>query len=366
MARALRLAERGRGRTSPNPMVGCVIVDDGGVVVGRGAHARAGGPHAEIVALADAGTRARGATLYCTLEPCSHTGRTGPCAPRVVDAGIRRAVVAVADPNPRVAGRGLEYLRAHGVDVTLGVLEDEARRLNRAFFTYITRGRPLVTLKAALSLDGMVAAQPGTRTALTGAEASSAVHRERAEVDALAVGSETLRVDDPLLTARGVYRYRPLTRVVFDRRLRTPVSAKLLATRDAGPVIVVTARLDESRNRLADALAAAGAEIEVIDEPSDDRPESTAFLRAALRRLARREVTSLVVEGGPTLHAAFWRAGVVDRVELLVSPRALGAAGVPWTALPDGGIALLAGATAIPVGEDVWIEGYVEHVHGAD
>jgi diaminohydroxyphosphoribosylaminopyrimidine deaminase/5-amino-6-(5-phosphoribosylamino)uracil reductase len=365
MARALRLAERGRGRTSPNPMVGCVIVDDGGVVVGRGAHERAGGPHAEIVALADAGARARGATLYCTLEPCSHTGRTGPCAPRVVEAGIRRAVVAVADPNPRVAGRGLEYLRGHGVAVAVGVLEEEARRLNRAFFTYITSGRPFVTLKAALSLDGMVAAQRGTRTALTGADANSAVHRERAEVDALAIGSETLLVDDPLLTARGVYRYRPLSRVVFDRRLRMPVSAKLLATREAGPVIVVTAGLDESRRRHADALAAAGAELEVIDEPGDDGPESRAFLRAALRRLARREVTNLVVEGGPTLHAACWRAGVVDRVELFVSPRAIGAAGVPWTALPDGGIASLAGLTASPVGEDVRIEGYVEHVHGA-
>ena len=177
MARALLLAERGRGRTSPNPMVGAVVVDDEGVIVGRGAHERAGGPHAEIVALADAGERARGATLYCTLEPCSHTGRTGPCAPRVVEAGIRRAVIAIEDPNPRVSGRGLEYLRSQGVDALVGVMAEEAWRLNRAFFTYITDGRPFVTLKAALSLDGMVAARRGARTALTGPEGNALVHQ---------------------------------------------------------------------------------------------------------------------------------------------------------------------------------------------
>jgi diaminohydroxyphosphoribosylaminopyrimidine deaminase/5-amino-6-(5-phosphoribosylamino)uracil reductase len=366
MARALRLAERGRGRTSPNPMVGCVIVDADGVVVGRGSHERAGGPHAEIVALADAGERARGATLYCTLEPCSHTGRTAPCAPRVVESGVRRAVVAVEDPNPRVSGRGLEHLRTHGVEVELGVMADEAHRLNRAFFTYVVERRPHVTLKAALSLDGMVAARPGARTALTGAESSSVVHRERAEVDALAVGSETLLVDDPLLTARGVYRYRPLTRVVFDRRLRTPVSARLMSTLDAGPVVVVTGALgDARRQQLADALRAAGAEIEVIDDADRvEGPESTRFLRAALNRLGRREVTSLIVEGGPMLQAALWDGGLVDRVELFVSPRAVGAAGVPWTALPDGGIASLHDLAAIPVGDDVRIEGYVNHVHG--
>jgi diaminohydroxyphosphoribosylaminopyrimidine deaminase/5-amino-6-(5-phosphoribosylamino)uracil reductase len=276
--------------------------------------------------------------------------------------------VAITDPNPRVAGRGLEHLRAHGVDVELGVMEEDARRLNRPFFTYVTERRPFVTLKAALSLDGMVAAQSGTRTALTGAEANSAVHRERAEVDALGIGSGTLLVDDPLLTARGVFRYRPLTRVVFDRRLRTPASARLFSTRDAGPIVVVTAPLDDSRQRQAAALAAAGAEIEVIDldgRDDDAARDATRFLRVALGRLARREVLSLVVEGGPTLHAAFWEARLVDRVELFISPRPVGAAGVPWTALPDGGIASLSGLTAIPVGEDVQIEGYVEHVHGA-
>jgi diaminohydroxyphosphoribosylaminopyrimidine deaminase/5-amino-6-(5-phosphoribosylamino)uracil reductase len=365
MTRALRLAERGRGRTSPNPMVGALIVDADGVIIGRGAHERAGGPHAEIVALADAGERARGATLYCTLEPCSHTGRTGPCAPQVVQAGIRRAVVAMQDPNPRVRGRGLEYLRTNGIEVDVGVLADDARRLNRAFLTYITARRPFVTLKAALSLDGMVAEKRGTRTALTGPESNVVVHRERAEVDAIAIGSETLLVDDPLLTARDVFRERPLTRVVFDRRLRTPTTARLFTTRDAGPVVIVTAASDDDGRRAAvDALVAAGADVELIAIDNTGTCESSSFLRAALDRLAARELTSMVVEGGPVLHEALWRAGLVDRVELFVSPRAVGPHGVPWAMLPDGSIASLSELTAIPVGDDVRIEGYVEHVHG--
>ncbi len=230
MARALLLAERGRGRTSPNPMVGALVVDDEGVVVGRGRHESAGGPHAEVHALVDAGERAAGATLYCTLEPCSHTGRTGPCAPRVVAAGIRRAVVAVGDPNPLVSGRGIGYLREHGIDVTVGVLAEQAEKLNEPFFTRMRFRRPFVTMKVALSLDGCVAAAPGIRTQLTGPSAARAIHRERAEIDALAVGSGTVLADDPLLTARGIYRYRPLVRVVFDRRLRTPVTARLFST----------------------------------------------------------------------------------------------------------------------------------------
>jgi diaminohydroxyphosphoribosylaminopyrimidine deaminase/5-amino-6-(5-phosphoribosylamino)uracil reductase len=361
MARALRLAERGRGRTSPNPMVGAVVVDGEGIVVGRGAHERAGGPHAEVQALADAGDRARGATLYCTLEPCAHTGRTGPCAPRVVAAGITRVVVAIEDPNPLVSGRGLQHLREHGVEVQVGVLIEEAARLNRPFFTYIRHGRPFVTLKAALSLDGMVAAGRGQRTALTGGEAATLVHQERAEVDAIAVGSETLLVDDPVLTARGVYRDRPLGRVVFDRRLRTPASARIFSTLSAGPVIVVTAAGACGRRAAgADALAAVGAEIECID---DEGGESGAWLRAALERLARRQIMSLIVEGGPLLQGACWRAGVVDRVELFVAPDPVGTGGVAWSALPDGGIAFLHELTAMPVGADVRIEGYVHRAH---
>jgi diaminohydroxyphosphoribosylaminopyrimidine deaminase/5-amino-6-(5-phosphoribosylamino)uracil reductase len=357
MARALALAERGRGRTSPNPMVGAVIVDADGVVVGRGAHEAAGGPHAEVAALADAGDRARGATLYCTLEPCSHTGRTGPCAPRVVAAGVRRAVIAIEDPNPMVAGRGLSYLKDNGVEVVLGVMRDEAERLNRPFFTFISRQRPFVTLKAAVSLDGMVAARRGARTPITGAEANSLTHVGRAETDAIAIGSETAIVDDPLLTARGVYRDRPLTRVIFDRRLRTPAQARIFSTLDAGPVVIVTATgVDRSR---ADELSRAGAQIEFVEMPNAGVADGAKFLATALSALARRKIMAMTLEGGPTLQQAFWRAGLVDRVELLVSPHAIGTNGVEWGGLPGGSVAFLDELSASPVGADVRIEGYV-------
>jgi len=221
IAQALVLAERGRGTTSPNPMVGAVVVNGEGVVVGRGAHAFAGGPHAEVLALADAGPQARGATLYCTLEPCSHTGRTGPCAPQVVAAGIRRVVLSMQDPNPLVSGAGIALLRAQGLAVTVGVLEAEARRLNAPFLTAIGSGRPHVTMKAALSADSKVASAGSRPVRLTGEVANRRVHRDRAEVDAIVVGSGTLLLDDPLLTARGAYRGRPLARVILDRRLPT-------------------------------------------------------------------------------------------------------------------------------------------------
>jgi diaminohydroxyphosphoribosylaminopyrimidine deaminase / 5-amino-6-(5-phosphoribosylamino)uracil reductase len=359
MARALLLAERGRGRTSPNPMVGALVVDDEGVVVGRGRHEVAGGPHAEIHALADAGTRAGGATLYCTLEPCSHTGRTGPCAPRVVAAGIRRAVVAVGDPNPLVSGRGIGYLREHGVDVTVGVLGEQAERLNAPFFTRMRRRRPFVTMKVALSLDGCVAAAPGMRTQLTGPSAARAIHRERAEIDALAVGSGTVLADDPLLTARGIYRYRPLVRVVFDRRLRTPATARLFSTLQSGPVIIVTTVSSDHDRGRAQALVDAGARIEILDLNGDS---SDTFLRAALERLAALEINALVVEGGPVLHEAFWRARLIDRVQLFVSPNAVGPNGVEWLSRPDGIIAGLSEPTVKVLGEDVMIEGHVHRV----
>lgn len=355
MAIALQLAERGRGTTSPNPMVGAIVVDDDGVIVGRGAHRRAGGPHAEVFALEEAGEKARGATLYCTLEPCSHTGRTGPCAPRVADAGVRRVVVASRDPNPQVAGRGLDLLRQRGVEVSVGVLEEEAERLNRGFFSVMRRGRPYVTAKAGLSLDGRVAGAKGRRTVVTGPDSFVAVHRERAEVDAIAVGSETLLVDDPVLTARVAYRVQPLTRVVFDRRLRMTPAAKILETLDAGPVLVFTDLESRVSQPRVGALRAAGATVEAID--ASEGP--AAFLKKALMRLAALGITSLVVEGGPALHKAFFDAALVDRVELFVSPRPIGPDGVDWMNVPEPVIAGLTGLTARPVGDDVVIEGYV-------
>jgi diaminohydroxyphosphoribosylaminopyrimidine deaminase/5-amino-6-(5-phosphoribosylamino)uracil reductase len=360
MFRALALAERGRGRTSPNPVVGAVVVDDEGVVVGRGSHEVAGGPHAEVYALDEAGTRARGATLYCTLEPCSHTGRTGPCAPKVVEAGIRRVVVATEDPNPLVAGRGIALLRTQGISVTVGVCAEAAHRLNPPFFTWIRQRRPFVTVKAALTLDGCVAAFPGVRTELTGAAANRFIHRERAEIDAIGVGSGTVLADNPRLTPRGAYRYRPLMRVVFDRRLRTPLHAALLSTTGAGPVIIMstTTAARETPERLR-SLGDAGARVELVD-PDAAR---SSFLPAALERLGELGCLSMVVEGGPTVHSALWTAGLVDRVELFVTPAIAGPGGLRWDVLPVGTMGSLAYAAARPVGEDMLIEG---HVHRSD
>ena len=314
MARALQLAERGRGRTSPNPIVGAVIVKDG-VVVGQGAHLKAGEAHAEVRAIAEAGAHTRGATLYCTLEPCAHQGRTPPCAPQVAAAGITRAVIAMTDPNPKVSGRGIAMLRASGIAVDVGLLEREACRANAPFIIWITRGRPHVTIKFAQSADGFVAAE-GRRTKLTGAAMDRLMHQQRAEIDAIAVGAQTLLVDDPMLTARGAFRARPLTRVVIDWRLRCAGDRALYGTLEAGPVLLFAA--EPARVAAPDAVSAlARRGVEVIATPDRD-------LAAVLRTLAAREITSLVVEGGPTLQDALASSGLVDRVQRLVTPHSLG------------------------------------------
>jgi diaminohydroxyphosphoribosylaminopyrimidine deaminase/5-amino-6-(5-phosphoribosylamino)uracil reductase len=357
MATALMLAERGRGHTSPNPMVGAVVVDDQGVIVGRGWHEVAGGPHAEVHALRNAGVQARNSTLYCTLEPCCHTGRTGPCAPQIVEAGVRRVVVAVEDPNPLVAGKGIEHLRAAGVEVCVGIGRERAAHLNRPFFTVMQKGRPFVTLKIALSLDARVGVS-GERTPLTGDEANRVVHRERAEVDAIAVGSGTILIDDPLLTARGVYRSRPLVRLIFDTRLRTPPTAKVLSTLDTGPVIIVTTASSVSAFKdHAAALQAVGARFQV-HETSEKRPR----IAAALVDLAAEGITSVIIEGGPQLHRAAWDEQIVDRVEMFVTPRALGPRGVPWVPVDRLAVAEFESLRAEPLGDDVLVEG---HVHRA-
>jgi diaminohydroxyphosphoribosylaminopyrimidine deaminase / 5-amino-6-(5-phosphoribosylamino)uracil reductase len=352
MARALAIAERGRGRTSPNPMVGAVVVDREGVVVGRGSHEFAGGPHAEVHALRDAGERARGATLYCTLEPCSHVGRTGACAPVVADAGLTRVVVATADPNPIVNGSGLEILRKRGISVTSGVLDKEARTLNAAFFSVMTRRRPFVTMKVALSADRRIALRPDVRTPLTGPAAARVIHRDRAEVDAIAVGSGTILADDPSLTPRGAYRYRPLVRVVFDSRLRTPPAARLLSTLGAGPVIIVTTLSGvESGSQRAESLRAAGAEILEL--------EGDATLGDALERLTARGVSSIIVEGGVTLHRAFWDADLVDRVQMYMTPHLLGPDGLEWLPLP---LMRIGTVTERQLGADRLAEAYVHRI----
>ena len=351
MRKALALAERGRGHTNPNPMVGALVVSDAGVIVGRGAHQKAGGPHAEVIALNDAGERARGATLYCTLEPCSHVGRTGPCAPLVADCGIRRAVIAIEDPNPLVHGAGARHLRDRGVEVVVGVEQEAAARQNAVFFTNIRAGRPHTTLKAAVSLDGALG-MADRRVHLTGPAAGRRAHRHRAEVDAIAVGSGTLLIDDPLLTARGVYRDRPLTRVIFDRRLRTPPTARVLSTAAEGPIIIMcTARGLAMAPERARVLTAAGARI--VSLPEDD-------LGAALRALGDDGVTSLVLEGGSLLHRAALAAGVVDSLHLYIAPRTLGAGALPWIDERQLAWEQLRHRRAEWLGVDLFVEGWVD------
>lgn len=353
MERALFHAGRGRGRTSPNPLVGAVVVSADGVIVGQGHHQRAGEPHAEVHALTEAGARARGATLYCTLEPCCHEGRTGPCATRIVEAGVRRVVASVEDPNPLVRGRGFALLREHGITVDVGLEAERSAAMNDAFFTLMLEQRPFVVLKAATSLDGRIAAAPGKRTALTSAAANRHAHRIRAEVDAIGVGVGTILVDDPELTARGVYRERPLTRVIFDRRLRTPPQARVLSTAGAGPVIIVTTAACAERAELRTPLESRGAEIEAAGDGA---------LRHALQRLAQRDIGSLLLEGGAELHAAAWDAGIVDAVRLYVTPHVLGSDGVALLPGRCFSAADLRDRRVEPLGPDVLIEG---HVHRA-
>jgi diaminohydroxyphosphoribosylaminopyrimidine deaminase/5-amino-6-(5-phosphoribosylamino)uracil reductase len=352
MRLALFHAARGLGRTSPNPVVGCVVVSPGGVVVGTGHHERAGEAHAEVRALDAAGDRARGATLYCTLEPCSHRGRTGPCAPAVAAAGVARVVTATEDPNPRVRGRGVAYLRAHGVAVSTGVGAAAAARLNAPFFTAMTLGRPHVTLKAATSLDGRVAAAPGVRTVLSGPGSARYVQRLRAGLDAIAVGSGTVLADDPLLTVREVYRERPFLRVLLDRRLRTPPRARVFGTLAAGPVLVATTEASCAAQPAAvAALRAAGAEI--VATPGGTWREVLAVLGA-------REIRSVLLEGGPSLQRAAWAAGLVDRIVVIVTPHVLGPAGVPFD-VPVDLAGLITGVE--PRGADVVLVGDVHRTH---
>jgi diaminohydroxyphosphoribosylaminopyrimidine deaminase / 5-amino-6-(5-phosphoribosylamino)uracil reductase len=349
MRRALFHAARGLGCTTPNPMVGAVVVAPTGVVVTQGWHRRAGEAHAEAKALEAAGEAARGATLYVNLEPCCHVGRTGPCTRQIIESGVARVVAAMKDPDPRVSGQGFAELRDHGIAVEEGLLENEAKWLNRPFTMVKTCGRPFVMLKTATSLDARVASQPGVRTSLTSTPANRRTQLLRASVDAIAVGSETLVIDDPLLTARDCLRVRPLVRVVFDRRLRTPATARIFSTISEGPVIIVTdARPDVGRRRRE--LESAGATVLEADT-----------LHEAVRALLNWDVSTLLVEGGPRLQTAFYQARLVDRQHLIVAPVTLGPAAVPWV---DESIFALTSVTRLvaePRGPDTWIEA---DVHG--
>lgn len=315
MARALQLAARGLYTTDPNPRVGCVLVRDG-QVVGEGWHRRAGGPHAEVEALRDAGEAARGATAYVSLEPCSHHGRTPPCADTLIEAGVARVVAAVQDPNPTVAGKGLTRLREAGLDVACGLLEDAAEEINRGFVRRMRSGRPWVTAKLAMSLDGRTALVSGESKWITSDAARRDVHRLRARCSAILTGVDTVLADDPALTARleGEDILQPL-RVVLDSRLRTPPGAQL-AHQD-GDTLILTICDDAMRRK---ALEAAGLQVARLPDDGAGR----VCLSAVLDELGRCEVNELMVEAGPILNGALLQAGLVDEWLIYMAPCVLG------------------------------------------
>lgn len=366
MRRALALAARGRGTTRPNPMVGAVIAR-GGKVLAEGYHRRAGGPHAEIAALARLGPRAaRGATLYVTLEPCCHTGRTGPCTDAVLAAGIARVVVAALDPNPLVDGRGVARLRKGGVRVDVGVLSREAEALNAAWATWIASGRPRVTLKAATTLDGFIAdGRPRARRApvwITGEEARRVAHELRAAHDAVLVGSGTVAADDPRLTVRlpRARRVGPQpVRVVLDGRLRTRPAAHVL---DDGPPTLVFTKRGAPAARVR-ALRAAGAEVLEVAAPG-----GRLSLPQVLQALAERGLQSVLVEGGAAVNGAFVAAGLVDDVAFFLAPTVFGA-GIPVTVGPGRGLPAglaLGPLTVRPVGKDLLVTASVVEAPGGE
>ncbi len=328
MARALRLARRGLYTTDPNPRVGCVLVRQGRVV-GEGWHQRAGEPHAEVLALRDAGEAARGATAYVTLEPCSHYGRTPPCAEALVAAGVARVVAAMEDPNPRVAGAGLARLRAAGVAVEVGLMAAEAEALNIGFVSRMRRGRPWLRLKSAASLDGRTALASGESRWITGEPARRDVQRWRARASALITGVDTVLADDPRLDVRpeelGCDPGRAPLRVIVDSRLRTPADARLF--RRPGAVLIATVSEDPLPRR---ALEAAGAEVLPLPAEASGRVSLAALLEA----LARREANELHLEAGPTLSGAFLAQGLVDELVLYQAPLFLGHEGRPLFHLP--------------------------------
>jgi diaminohydroxyphosphoribosylaminopyrimidine deaminase/5-amino-6-(5-phosphoribosylamino)uracil reductase len=319
MRHALALGRRGLGRTAPNPSVGCVIVAGDGRVVGRGHTADGGRPHAETLALAMAGAAAKGATAYVTLEPCATVTATPACAQSLIAAGVARVVIAIADPDHRTDGNGIAKLRAAGVEVTPGILAAEAAETHAGFFRRVQNGRPLVTLKIAQSLDGKTASASGDSKWITGEEARRFGHLLRAENDAILVGIETVRADDPDLTSRlpGLEGQSPL-RVVLDSRLRLAATSKLAKSAKQHPTIVFTAA-----GKGGDGLRRLGVEVVMVARDARGRVE----LGAMLTELAKRNVTRLLVEGGATVHAAFLDRDAADRLEIFTAPTALGDAG---------------------------------------
>ncbi|MBR2179017.1 MAG: bifunctional diaminohydroxyphosphoribosylaminopyrimidine deaminase/5-amino-6-(5-phosphoribosylamino)uracil reductase RibD [Selenomonadaceae bacterium] len=313
MQEALRLAANARGRTSPNPLVGAVIVKEGRVIA-EGWHRQAGTPHAEIHALNMAGELAKGATLYVTLEPCSHFGRTPPCADAIVQAGVKRVVAAMSDPNSKVAGRGFQILKDAGIEVEVGVLEEEARKLNEVFIKWVTTDKPFVTLKTAMSLDGKIATATGQSRWITSETSRQRVHELRDINDAIMVGIETVLKDNPLLTTRISAGKSPI-RIVVDSNARTPLASNIVTNHQAKTIIAVTENAPIDR---VNALKQSG--IEIVFAGDGERVD----LNVLMNKLAKHDITSILLEGGGTLNFGMLEAGLIDKVCAFIAPKIIG------------------------------------------
>ncbi len=371
MRRALDLARAGVGLVSPNPVVGAVVVDASGREVGSGTHTYDGIKHAEVLALEQAGDKARGGALYLNLEPCSHQGRTGPCADAVIAAGISRVICSMEDPNPRVAGQGFAKLRAAGIKVEAGLYEAEAKKLNESFAKYIRRGKPLVTLKSAMTLDGKIAdaTKPGTEPGsavpategarsgyhwITGEAARTHVQQLRHQSDAILAGVGTVMADDPLLTDRsGLPRRRKLLRVILDSYLRIPLASRVVQTAENDVLVLCSTAEEESRQ----ALEAKGIRVQQISATADGRPD----LAAIVQSLGELEITSLLIEGGALVNGAALASGEVDKVFLYYAPKILGGGAVPFIAGEDlrGRPQCVQRYELHRFGEDFALEGYL-------
>lgn len=356
MRLALALAEKGRGAVAPNPMVGAVIVKDGRII-GEGCHERYGQAHAEVNAFASATEDVGGATIYVTLEPCSHYGKTPPCADLIIQKKVGRVVVGALDPNPLVSGRGIQRIQAAGIEVESGVLADESRQLNEVFMKFITEKQPFVVLKVAMSLDGKIATRTGESKWISGEVSREQVHRERGYLTGIMVGINTVLKDNPHLTARLPGSKNP-TRIVVDSQLRLPMDAKVLQQQSEAPTILLTTkRADQEK---AARLAEKGVTVLTLPE-RDGRVD----LQEAMKELGQRNIDSILLEGGATLNYSALEAGIVDKVQVYIAPKIIGGANSPT---PVGGKGIERLSEAFPVeriasrmiGEDLLIEGYLK------
>ena len=355
---ALNLAQRARGFTSPNPMVGALVVKNN-KITGQGYHVKAGTPHAEIYALNEAGENAPGATLYVTLEPCCHQGRTEPCTKAILNSGVERVVVAMVDPNPLVKGKGIRCLKEGGLRVTVGVLEKEARCLNEAFIKYIITRMPFVFLKAAMSLDGKIATRTGESKWITGPEARKYSHQLRNWYDAILVGVNTILRDDPALTARlPEEETKNPVRIVVDSQARTPLDARVVTSAKETPTFIAVTKAAPADK--ISGLEKMGVEVLPVKANHNGRVD----LKDLMLELGRREITSVLIEGGGEVHSSALKAGIADKIGWFIAPLIIGGQGAPG---PVGGEGVAAIKEAISLkqiavkkcGRDIFVEGYL-------